>query len=126
MRSCNPGGDRGMRWKLVGAAATALALAGCGTNTTDRTTGGAATGAATGAVIGAVGGPVGVGAGAAIGAGVGAAPGAATTPDQVNLGRPPWDNSETRVAGRRVSSGGTATRSSHSNIHHASATTRHT
>src|SRR4051794_28817413 len=118
MRRCDREGGFSMRWTLVGAAAMAVALAGCGTNTTDRTTGGAATGAATGAVIGAVGGPVGVGAGAAIGAGVGAATGAATTPNEVNLGSPPWhDNQNRSVAGHRVT---TASRSHSSNVHHAS------
>ena len=36
-------------------------------------------------------------AGALIGGGAGAATGAATSPNQVNLGKPPWTNPETRV-----------------------------
>lgn len=97
-----------MTWKLVGAAAMALAVAACGTNPEDRTTGGAAAGAATGAGIGALGGPVGALAGAAIGAGAGAATGAATSPSEVNLGEPPWSNPEARVPG--VKEGPTGTR----------------
>jgi hypothetical protein len=72
-------------------------LTACGTQPKERTTGGAATGAATGAGIGALGGPVGALAGAAIGGGAGAVTGAATSPNQVNLGKPPWNNPETRV-----------------------------
>jgi peptidoglycan hydrolase-like protein with peptidoglycan-binding domain len=94
-----------MNWKLAGAAAIAVALAGCGTNPEERTGGGAAAGAATGAAVGALGGPVGVGVGALVGAGTGAATGAATTPQQVNLGRPPWDNPNAEVGGRHLASG---------------------
>jgi hypothetical protein len=36
-------------------------------------------------------------AGALIGGGAGAATGAATSPQQVNLGKPPWTNPNTRV-----------------------------
>jgi phage tail tape-measure protein len=72
-------------------------LAACGTTPKERTTGGAAAGAATGAGIGALAGPPGVVAGALIGGGAGAATGAATTPNQVNLGKPPWTNPDTRV-----------------------------
>jgi hypothetical protein len=92
--------------KFIGVTALAITLAACGTNTADRTGGGAAAGAATGAGIGALGGPGGALAGAAIGGGAGAATGAATSPDQVNLGTPPWSNPETRVPGRRQASGG--------------------
>jgi hypothetical protein len=72
-------------------------LTACGTQPKERATGGAAAGAATGAGVGALGGPVGALAGAAIGGGVGAVTGAATSPDDVNLGKPPWNNPETRV-----------------------------
>lgn len=96
-----------MTWKLVGAAAMALALAACGTEPGERTSGGAAAGAATGAGIGALGGPVGALAGAAIGAGAGAATGAATSPNQVNLGEPPWTNPQARVPGVREGRTGT-------------------
>ena len=57
-----------MTWKFVGAAAVALACAACGTNPSDRTTGGAAAVTAAGAGVGALGGPVGALAGAAIAA----------------------------------------------------------
>jgi hypothetical protein len=87
-----------MNRQMVGmaalAAAMAATLAACGTNPSERTGGGAAAGAATGATIGLVGGPVGVLAGAAIGAGAGAVTGATTSPRDVNLGRPLWDNPE--------------------------------
>jgi hypothetical protein len=82
---------------LVGAAALAVTLAACGTNSTDRTTGGAAAGAATGAGIGALGGPVGALAGAAIGGGAGAITGATTSPKDINLGKPVWSNPEVRT-----------------------------
>ena len=72
-------------------------LAACGTQPSERTGGGAAAGAATGAGIGALGGPPGAAIGALVGAGAGAATGAATSPNQVNLGKPIWDNPETRV-----------------------------
>jgi len=88
-----------MKTKLLATAALGLLVAACGTNPTDRTTGGAAAGAATGATVGALGGPVGVLGGAAVGAGVGAVAGATTTPDQVNLGRPVWNDPEVRVPG---------------------------
>jgi hypothetical protein len=67
-------------------------LAGCGTSEPNRAAGGAGVGAGTGAVVGAIAGPPGALVGAAVGAGVGAAGGAATTPKQVNLGKPVWDN----------------------------------
>lgn len=72
-------------------------LAGCGTKQSDRVGGGAAAGAATGAGVGALGGPPGMAVGALVGAGAGAATGAATRPSDVNLGKPPWSNPETRV-----------------------------
>jgi hypothetical protein len=70
--------------------ASAILLAGCGTNQFDRVSSGAGTGAGTGAMIGLLGGPIGVGIGAAIGAGVGAVAGGATKPEEVNLGKPVW------------------------------------
>ena len=76
--------------RVVLGFATLLLLAGCGTDTSERTTGGAATGAGTGAVIGLVGGPPGMVVGALIGAGVGAATGAGLSADHLNLGPPPW------------------------------------
>jgi hypothetical protein len=79
------------------AFAMLASLAACGTTPKERTTGGAAAGAATGAGIGALAGPPGMLAGALIGGGAGAATGAATSPNQVNLGKPPWTNPETRV-----------------------------
>ena len=76
--------------RAIAIFALTAVLAGCGTNTPDRASGGAATGAGTGAVIGLLGGPVGVGVGALIGAGVGAGTGAAVSPNHLNLGTPPW------------------------------------
>ncbi len=77
-------------------AAAALAgltvLAACGTSEPQRAQGGAATGAATGAAVGLIGGPIGVLVGAGVGAGVGATTGAVTSPNDVNLGPPPWSN----------------------------------
>ncbi|HSU04143.1 MAG TPA: hypothetical protein VLI93_01100 [Acetobacteraceae bacterium] len=66
-------------------------LAGCGNREPGRVSGGAAAGAGTGAVVGAIAGPPGALAGAAIGAGAGAVGGAVTSPKQVNLGKPVWD-----------------------------------
>lgn len=88
-----------MKARILGAAALGLIVAACGTNPQERVAGGAAAGAATGAGVGALGGPVGALAGAGIGAAAGATTGAATTPDQVNLGRPLWEDPEVRVPG---------------------------
>jgi len=57
-------------------------LAGCGTTSGDR----GLSGAAVGAGIGIIGGPPGMLVGAAVGAGIGMA----TTPSQINLGKPVW------------------------------------
>jgi phage tail tape-measure protein len=73
------------------------ALAACGNQPRERAEGGGAAGAATGAAVGALAGPPGIVAGALIGGGAGAATGAATSPQQVNLGKPPWTNPSTRV-----------------------------
>ncbi|MBL8547030.1 MAG: hypothetical protein JNL81_11240 [Hyphomonadaceae bacterium] len=73
--------------KYVVLAAAALTLAGCGTQMGDRMASGAAIGAGTGAVFGGV--------GALPGAVVGAAVGGLTSPDQVNLGDPPWNDEDT-------------------------------
>jgi hypothetical protein len=79
------------KFALLGTLAL---LAACGSSEPGRVQGGAATGAATGAAVGLVGGPVGVAAGAVIGGGAGAIAGASTTPNQVNLGKPVWQNSQ--------------------------------
>lgn len=79
------------------AVAAVASLAACGTNPKERTTGGAAAGAATGATVGALAGPPGMAVGALVGAGAGAATGATTSPNDVNLGKPPWTNPNTRV-----------------------------
>lgn len=86
---------------ILGAIALGglLLLAACGTNARDRTTGGAAAGAATGAGVGALAGPVGVVVGGVIGGGAGAITGATTKPSDVNLGKPVWNNPDTRVPG---------------------------
>jgi osmotically inducible lipoprotein OsmB len=68
---------------LVMIAGAAIVLAGCGTQMGDRLASGAAIGAGAGAIAGGV--------GAIPGALVGAAVGGLTSPDQVNLGRPLWD-----------------------------------
>ena len=84
--------------RLAALASLAL-LAACGTNTKERTTGGAAAGAATGAGIGAIAGPPGMALGAVVGGGAGAMTGATTSPNDVNLGKPPWTNPNARVPG---------------------------
>ncbi|MBV8095754.1 MAG: hypothetical protein JOY71_30170 [Acetobacteraceae bacterium] len=84
-------------WTKLAAFGAVALLAACGSEPRERTTGGAAAGAATGAGIGALGGPVGALLGAGIGAGAGAVTGATTSSQQVNLGRPIWDQSQTRV-----------------------------
>src|ERR1700749_3773041 len=87
-----------MKYTMTVVAAGMLGLlAACGTSPGERTGGGAAAGAATGAAVGALAGPPGVVVGGLVGAGAGAATGAATRPDQLNLGKPPWTNPETRV-----------------------------
>lgn len=64
------------------AATAALAVAGCGTTTGDRLASGAA-----------IGGGIGLVAGAPLpGAIVGAAVGGLTGPDQINLGKPVWND----------------------------------
>jgi len=68
---------------LLAVAGAALFLAGCGTQMGDRLATGAAIGAGAGAIAGGV--------GAIPGAIVGAAVGGLTSPDQVNLGEPVWD-----------------------------------
>lgn len=69
--------------KVILAASAAAMLAGCGTQMGDRL----ASGAAIGGGIGLAAGGVGVVPGAVIGAAVGGL----TSPDQVNLGDPVWD-----------------------------------
>ena len=68
---------------LIFVATAAVALAGCGTQMGDRIATGAAIGAGAGAIAGGV--------GALPGAIVGAAVGGLTSPEQVNLGTPVWD-----------------------------------
>jgi len=82
------------KWAALGILA---ALAACGTNPQERTSGGAAAGAASGAAVGAIAGPPGLVVGAVVGGGAGAITGAETKPSQVNLGRPLWDNPNVRV-----------------------------
>lgn len=72
--------------KLILAAGAALLLSACGTQMGDRMASGAAIGAGTGAVFGGV--------GAIPGAVVGAGVGALTDPDEVNLGKPIWDDND--------------------------------
>lgn len=84
-------------WIGVLALGTLPLLAACGTNTTDRTQGGALAGAATGAGVGAFGGPVGAAVGAVVGGGAGAITGASTSPNQLNLGQPIYKNPQVVV-----------------------------
>ncbi len=72
----------------------AVSLSACGTSEPDRAQGGAAGGAATGAAVGLVGGPVGVVLGAVIGGGAGAITGVSTSPQDLNLGAPPWSDTK--------------------------------
>src|SRR5215467_4894978 len=76
--------------KLImgGVLASAIALAGCGTNPGDRAVSGGMIGAGAGAIIGAATGTPATG--AAIGAAAGALIGAATDPCTLNLGDPFW------------------------------------
>jgi osmotically inducible lipoprotein OsmB len=75
--------------KFVASAALAASVAACGYSPGDRAVSGGLLGAGTGAAIGAAtgGSPL---TGAAIGGAVGAVGGAATSPSDVNLGRPVW------------------------------------
>ena len=70
--------------KSILAASAAVLLAGCGTQMGDRI----ATGAAIGGGVGLAAGGVGVVPGAIIGAAVGGL----TPPENVNLGKPVWDD----------------------------------
>ncbi len=88
----------GGKVRLVGLGGLLL-LSACGTTTSERTGGGAATGAAIGAGFGALAGPIGALIGAGAGAGAGALTGGLTSPSQLNLGTPPWDNPAARVPG---------------------------
>ena len=69
--------------KIVLVTAATLSLAGCGTQMGDRLASGAAIGGGVGLVAGGV--------GVVPGAIVGAAVGGLTSPQQVNLGEPVWD-----------------------------------
>jgi hypothetical protein len=72
--------------KLVLVLAAGLALAGCGTQMGDRMASGAAIGGSAGLVAGGI--------GAIPGAVIGAAVGGLTSPEQVNLGEPVWEEDE--------------------------------
>ena len=72
-----------------------LVLSACGTTPTDRGLSGGLLGAGTGAAIGAAAGNAGLG---ALAGGIGgAAIGALTSPDQLNLGPPPWRQASVRT-----------------------------
>jgi osmotically inducible lipoprotein OsmB len=73
---------------MGGVLASAIALAGCGTDPGDRALSGGMIGAGAGAIIGAATGTPATG--AAIGAATGALIGAATDPCTLNLGDPFW------------------------------------
>jgi hypothetical protein len=66
--------------------AAAAALSGCGTQLGDRMASGATIGAGAGAVAGGV--------GALPGAVIGAAVGGLTSPEQINLGEPVWNEND--------------------------------
>jgi osmotically inducible lipoprotein OsmB len=72
------------------AAGLSLALAACGSSTSDRALSGAGIGAASGAGLGAVTGGSVLG-GAVLGGAAGAAVGGLTDEDDIDLGRPLWD-----------------------------------
>lgn len=74
---------------VIGVLALSFLVAGCGSNPGDRAVTGAGLGAAGGAIIGAFFGAPAIG--AAAGAAAGGAAGAATTPSQVDLGKPVWE-----------------------------------
>src|ERR1700693_6260206 len=98
MRRRRSSGTRIMKTKLTFAALGALCLlSACGQSPKERTTGGAAAGAATGAAAGALAGPPGMAVGSLVGGGAGAATGAARRAKDAELGKPPWNNPETRV-----------------------------
>jgi hypothetical protein len=80
-----------MSKRAVILLAGSLALAGCGTQPSDRILSGAGIGAGAGAVLGAVTGLT-VVQGAVIGAAAGGLTGALADPDRVNLGPPIWAN----------------------------------
>ncbi|HEY0266172.1 MAG TPA: hypothetical protein VGC16_05425 [Rhizomicrobium sp.] len=73
----------------VTIGALALSLSACGHSQGDRAVSGGLIGAGGGAALGAVTG-LGPGAGAVLGGAVGAVGGAATSPHDVDLGRPIW------------------------------------
>jgi hypothetical protein len=70
--------------KIILAACATLVLVGCGTQMGDRMASGAAIGGGVGLAAGGV--------GAIPGAVVGAAVGGLTSPEQVNLGKPVWND----------------------------------
>lgn len=80
-----------MKQALVLTTVAALALVGCGTQTSDRVFSGGGIGAGAGAVVGAVTG-LSVIQGVLIGAAAGGLTGALTDPSKVNLGDPPWED----------------------------------
>lgn len=74
--------------KVILAASATIALAGCGTQMGDRLASGAAIGGGVGLAAGGV--------GVIPGAIVGAAVGGLTSPEQVNLGEPVWNENDRR------------------------------
>jgi phage tail tape-measure protein len=89
--------------RILAALTMATLLSACGTTQPDRTEGGAAGGAATGAAVGLIGGPIGVVVGALMGGGAGALPGAAVDHRDLNLGAPPWSDTEGSDSDRQAS-----------------------
>ena len=76
-----------MPWKAGLAAATLLALAACGSSTSDRAISGGAIGAGVGGAAALTGHTLG---GAALGGAAGAATGALTNEHDIDLGKPIW------------------------------------
>ncbi len=77
--------------RILAALTMATLLSACGTTQPDRTEGGAAGGAATGAAVGLIGGPIGVVVGAAV------------DHRDLNLGAPPWSDTEGSDSDRQAS-----------------------
>ena len=88
--------------RTIAVLTLAVGLGACGSAEPDRTQGSVAGGAATGAAIGILGGPIGVAVGAVLGAGAGGLTGAATSPKDVNLGAPPWSETNSGTGEART------------------------
>jgi uncharacterized membrane protein len=80
-----------MRIYSIGlVTAAALALSACGTSTGDRALSGGAIGAAAGAITGVLVSGIAIVPATIVGAAIGAGAGAATSPSQIDFGKPVW------------------------------------